>query len=73
MPRVLRKLYETYPDFGLIIRDGPSKALIEDLLAGTHDLILTQALSPAATSNCRSSVLSTMIDGLPPYLPGRRL
>ncbi|PRY84707.1 hydrogen peroxide-inducible genes activator [Donghicola tyrosinivorans] len=43
MPRVLRKLHEIYPDFRLIIRDGPSKALIEDLLAGTHDLILTQA------------------------------
>lgn len=43
MPRVLRQLHEKYPNFKLIIRDGPSKELIEDLLAGRHDLILTQA------------------------------
>lgn len=46
MPRVLRRLHEKYPKFKLIIRDGPSKELIEDLLAGKHDLILTQAPVP---------------------------
>lgn len=34
---------------------------------------VTQARSGAATSNWRSSVLSTARDGLPPWLPGRRL
>lgn len=43
MPRVLRRLHEKYPELKLIIRDGPSKDLVEDLLAGKHDLILTQA------------------------------
>ncbi|RSU45301.1 hypothetical protein BRX43_19360 [Sphingomonas sp. S-NIH.Pt15_0812] len=34
---------------------------------------VTQARSGAATSNWRSSVSSTARDGLPPWLPGRRL
>ncbi|MDF9303366.1 hydrogen peroxide-inducible genes activator [Tritonibacter mobilis] len=43
LPQVLKRLHETYPDFRLIIRDGPSRDLLEDLVAGKHDLILTQA------------------------------
>lgn len=42
LPKVLKRLHETYPQFKLIIRDGPSRDLLEDLSAGKHDLILTQ-------------------------------
>lgn len=34
---------------------------------------VTQPLSRVAASNCRSKVLSTTTEGLPPYFPGRRL
>ncbi|NVO29150.1 LysR family transcriptional regulator [Donghicola sp. C2-DW-16] len=51
MPRVLKRLHETYPEFRLIIRDGPSKGLIEELLAGKHDLILTQ--TPVSSDDVR--------------------
>jgi len=43
LPLVLKRLHETYPEFKLIIRDGPSRDLLDDLAAGKHDLILTQA------------------------------
>ncbi|MCG7625043.1 hydrogen peroxide-inducible genes activator [Epibacterium sp. Ofav1-8] len=43
LPQVLKRLHEVYPEFKLIIRDGPSRELLDDLAAGKHDLILTQA------------------------------
>jgi len=43
LPQVLKRLHEAYPEFKLIIRDGPSRDLLDDLAAGKHDLILTQA------------------------------
>jgi LysR family hydrogen peroxide-inducible transcriptional activator len=42
LPNVVRRLHETYPSLRLIIRDGAPRDLTDDLLSGTHDLILTQ-------------------------------
>jgi len=39
---VVRNLPKQYPDLRLIIKDGAPVDLLEDLLAGQHDLILTQ-------------------------------
>lgn len=42
LPNVVRHLPKKYPDLRLIIRDGAPVDLLDDLLAGQHDLILTQ-------------------------------
>ncbi|UWQ78619.1 LysR family transcriptional regulator [Leisingera sp. S132] len=42
LPRVLRQLHRVYPELKLVIRDGAPRDMIEDLLAGKHDLVLTQ-------------------------------
>ena len=42
MPNVVRHLHELYPDLRLIIRDATPSDLLEQLLQGKHDLILTQ-------------------------------
>ena len=42
LPHVVRNLPKQYPDLRLIIKDGAPADLIDDLLAGQHDLILTQ-------------------------------
>jgi LysR family hydrogen peroxide-inducible transcriptional activator len=42
LPRVLRRLHLHHPELKLVIRDGTPRALAEDLLAGMHDMILTQ-------------------------------
>ncbi|MEL7100130.1 MAG: LysR substrate-binding domain-containing protein [Pseudomonadota bacterium] len=46
LPRVLRHLHQEHPDLRLVIRDGTPRALLEDLLAGRHDLILAQLPLP---------------------------
>lgn len=46
LPRVLRRLHQSFPDLKLVIRDAPPRELTEDLLAGRHDLILTQLPVP---------------------------
>jgi LysR family hydrogen peroxide-inducible transcriptional activator len=42
LPSVVRRLHEQFPTLRLFIRDGAPRELLEDLLAGQHDLILTQ-------------------------------
>ena len=42
LPNVVRNLPKKYPDLRLIIKDGAPADLLDDLLAGQHDLILTQ-------------------------------
>ncbi|MFD1511078.1 hydrogen peroxide-inducible genes activator [Lacimonas salitolerans] len=42
LPAVVRHLHETHPGLRLIARDGPPREVVEDLLAGQHDLIVTQ-------------------------------
>lgn len=42
LPNVVRRLHEQYPTLRLVIRDGAPRDLLDDLLAGRHDLILTQ-------------------------------
>ncbi|MCL6283897.1 LysR substrate-binding domain-containing protein [Ruegeria sp. 2012CJ41-6] len=42
LPRVLRRLHAAYPELKLVIRDGALRDLTEDLVAGRHDIILTQ-------------------------------
>ncbi|NVK12817.1 MAG: LysR family transcriptional regulator [Rhodobacteraceae bacterium] len=42
LPRVLRQLHRAHPELKLVIRDGTPRDMIEDLLAGKHDLVLTQ-------------------------------
>lgn len=47
LPNVVRRLHEQYPNLRLIIRDGAPRDLLDDLLAGRHDLILTQLPVPS--------------------------
>ncbi len=42
LPNVVRRLHEEFPSLRLFIRDGAPQSLLEDLLTGQHDLILTQ-------------------------------
>lgn len=42
LPRVVERLHKSYPDLRLFIRDGAPQDLLQDLLAGRHDMILTQ-------------------------------
>ncbi len=42
LPNVLRHLHQLYPDLRLVIRDGAPADLLDELLNGHHDLILTQ-------------------------------
>lgn len=42
LPRVFQSLHEQYPDLRLVVRDGTPTDLLSELLAGQHDLILTQ-------------------------------
>jgi LysR family hydrogen peroxide-inducible transcriptional activator len=42
LPNVVHRLHRLYPDLRLVIRDGAPFDLLEDLLGGRHDLILTQ-------------------------------
>lgn len=53
LPRVLRQLHLSYPDLKLVIRDGPPRTLAEDLVAGRHDMILTQLPLPEAELRLR--------------------
>jgi len=46
LPRVLRQLHATYPDLKMVIRDGPPRELSEGLIAGQHDMILSQLPLP---------------------------
>lgn len=42
LPWVLRQLHRSYPNLKIVIRDGTPQELNEDLVAGRHDMILTQ-------------------------------
>ena len=42
LPNVVRRLHEAYPDLRLVIRDGAPADLLEELLGGRHDIIVTQ-------------------------------
>lgn len=42
LPRVVERLHHQHPDLRLFIRDGAPQDLLQDLLAGRHDVILTQ-------------------------------
>ena len=42
LPSVVRALHSQFPSLRLIIRDGAPQDLLQDLLSGHHDLILTQ-------------------------------
>jgi LysR family hydrogen peroxide-inducible transcriptional activator len=42
LPNVVRQLHQQFPTLRLFVRDGAPRDLLEDLLAGRHDLILTQ-------------------------------
>lgn len=42
LPNVLHQVHEEYPELQLFIRDGAPRDLLDDLLIGHHDLILTQ-------------------------------
>lgn len=42
LPKVVQLLHARFPALKLFIRDGAPRDLLEDLLAGDHDLILTQ-------------------------------
>ena len=47
MPHVVRRLRDAYPDLRLVLREAPPRALVAELLAGLHDLTLTQVPVPS--------------------------
>lgn len=51
LPRFLRHLHSANPDLKLVARDGVPRELLEELLAGSHDLILTQLPVPEQDFN----------------------
>ncbi|MCM2561053.1 hydrogen peroxide-inducible genes activator [Lutimaribacter sp. EGI FJ00015] len=53
LPGILRHLHETHPELKLLARDGPPRDMIEDLLAGAHDLVVTQLPLAAADLSLR--------------------
>ncbi|SMX36691.1 hydrogen peroxide-inducible genes activator [Maliponia aquimaris] len=42
LPGLVRRLHAAYPEAKLVLRDGAPRELTEDLVAGRHDVILTQ-------------------------------
>ncbi|MBV2361308.1 LysR family transcriptional regulator [Thalassococcus sp. CAU 1522] len=42
LPGLVRRMHRDHPDFRLVLRDGAPRDLVEELLAGRHDVILTQ-------------------------------
>lgn len=42
LPSFLRHLHVSHPDLKLVARDGAPRDLLDELLAGVHDVILTQ-------------------------------
>ena len=42
MPHVMRRIHLSYPSLKVIVRDAPPLVLQDELLAGQHDLLLTQ-------------------------------
>lgn len=42
MPHVMRRIHQSYPSLKVIVRDAAPMVLQDELLAGQHDLILTQ-------------------------------
>lgn len=42
MPYVMRRIHQSYPSLKVIVRDAAPLVLRDELLAGQHDLILTQ-------------------------------
>ena len=42
MPHVMRRIHQSYPSLKVIVRDAPPMVLQDELLAGQHDLLLTQ-------------------------------
>lgn len=42
MPHVMRRIHQSYPSLKVIVRDAPPLVLQDELLAGQHDLLLTQ-------------------------------
>lgn len=49
LPRFLHHLHNVHPDLKLVARDGVPRDLLDELLSGTHDLLLTQL--PVAVSD----------------------
>ncbi|MDX8349093.1 hydrogen peroxide-inducible genes activator [Cognatiyoonia sp. IB215446] len=48
LPFVVERLHAQYPDLRLYIRESPAPDLRNDLIAGHHDVILTQLPEPGA-------------------------
>lgn len=53
LPGVVKYLHEAHPDLKLAARDGPPRDVVEDLLAGRHDVIVTQLPLAAADLSVR--------------------
>jgi LysR family hydrogen peroxide-inducible transcriptional activator len=47
LPHVIRRLHAAYPDIKVVIQDAPPAALLDELLGGQQDLILTQLPVPS--------------------------
>ncbi|GAB5469562.1 MAG: hydrogen peroxide-inducible genes activator [Rhodospirillales bacterium] len=55
LPAATRDLHRAHPGLRLSVREGSTRSLTQDLLAGTHDLILTQL--PLSDETIRHGVL----------------
>ena len=52
LPRLLKHLHADHPDLKLVARDGPPRDLLEELLGGLHDVILSQLPVASAETTC---------------------
>ncbi len=52
LPLLLKHLHADHPDLKLVARDGPPRDLLEELVGGVHDVILSQL--PIASSEITS-------------------
>lgn len=67
LPSVVRRLHDAYPSLRLLVRDGAPRDLLQELLDGRHDLILTQL--PVASSDV---TVPAAVPGAPPARHGTR-
>ena len=46
LPHVVARLHQLYPELKLYIREGPPRALVEELTQGEHDIVLVHLPTP---------------------------
>jgi LysR family hydrogen peroxide-inducible transcriptional activator len=69
LPRVVGQLHKTFPDLRLYIRERVPRQLREELLDGTHDMILSQLPMQGAEFHVRRLFSESLLLVVPPDHP----